>query len=438
MAHNFKKGIDWATDPTGATPLPGYIFVSKSGDDANPGTPDLPKKTINGALAEAASFNYVIIGTGVYKDEETGSATSGCKLIGDGVVLVKGSPGKKFASLRIHVESLIFEGYDYVYSHDTAAHVPTNSYIENCVLLGSKILANNGTIGAHYVKGCILVGTEMIYQSGASVINGIIDSVCYKCDITINSNIHNSSIVGCNINITTRAYENIKWHSYNNYFDTPITIDEITYSDLSDQIQALPAINTFSTGADPKFSDPEKYSFVVNTNSPLFGAGYDGTNIGRVKIGRVFTQTTDEIYNSEDNNFFEFDGLSQFKVSEGQTEGYLVTTPIDFGKLTYVGAIPLVGVPDFVSSVPTIAPNMMNPNALVFYMRWAGLNEDITTKNYYKFRFNEIPAFKRDLNGNIISTNGDDQFYQIDEAEENIVAKVVQLKIFITNNYVQS
>ena len=48
---NFRRGVDWATDPTGATLLANHCWVDGiEGDDTNSGlAPTLPFKTITQA-----------------------------------------------------------------------------------------------------------------------------------------------------------------------------------------------------------------------------------------------------------------------------------------------------------------------------------------------------------------------------------------------------
>ncbi|RNI22039.1 hypothetical protein [Rufibacter latericius] len=64
MAHNFIKGINTST---GAA-LASHYFVSESGSDANAGTPDLPKRTIEGAVAAIGSStgHTIVVSTGTY------------------------------------------------------------------------------------------------------------------------------------------------------------------------------------------------------------------------------------------------------------------------------------------------------------------------------------------------------------------------------------
>ena len=59
---NFRRGVDWAGDDTGATPLANNCFVDGlNGDDLNAGTPLAPFKTITQAKATFSNTYNIIL-----------------------------------------------------------------------------------------------------------------------------------------------------------------------------------------------------------------------------------------------------------------------------------------------------------------------------------------------------------------------------------------
>jgi len=84
--YNFKRGIDWVADPTGATVLPNHCFVDGiEGNDSNTGaTPAQALKTLTQAKALFASSYTIVVAPDRYVDQ-LGHPTNGetYKIIGD-------------------------------------------------------------------------------------------------------------------------------------------------------------------------------------------------------------------------------------------------------------------------------------------------------------------------------------------------------------------
>ncbi len=142
MPHNFKEGINWVTDPTGATALASNFFAAQGGDDTSgAGTPLSPWKTFTKTLTGSSSGRCVL-GSGIYI--EAGMLFSSQDVVGDGQVILQNPGGGSVLSTSGSLQypkykNIVFYGWEKLWNTQSATGRQTTQYLEDCVIIGGNV-----------------------------------------------------------------------------------------------------------------------------------------------------------------------------------------------------------------------------------------------------------------------------------------------------------
>ncbi|REE01101.1 hypothetical protein [Marinoscillum furvescens] len=405
---NWKEGIDWATDPTGATAKANHYFVAPWGDDGTgTGTAANPWQTIATAIASTSSTATIVIYTGVY--QETGLSAGTRNIIGDGSVMLLGAGsgiGLTIGGSNNYVKNIIFKNYDTGLRITNSAN---STYAEDCVFVNAGLLNQytftGGAFG--YIRGCILINS--VYTAGQATA---------RRDTTFDSIIINSPISGngthrgCYIDENSHLTMTVAGDpATNSNIRGSITIDGTSYTDLAAANAANPTYFSGCVDLDPKFNNAEGGDFSLAADSPHIGAGNAGNNIGGTTFGQSYfygSEWLDAIIDSDAN--------LTYNVSTGEIE-VAADTVVETGEfqesnLRYLPRLDLCGFPSLDNDA-IIA--LAGQDRLIYECAWSGL--DGIYGPWKRFRFGEIPSV--DTLGNY---NGEED-YRWGETEKIIMYK---------------
>jgi hypothetical protein len=257
MAHNFK--------------LTGELYVSKGGNDANPGTsPDLPKKTIAAAVAAAVAGNTIIIGTGQYAESNVGNITNKI-LRADGRVVVTGDGTNTFAQASAN-NSEYFRFYDITFTDfgNIVARIGgggTPSYLfSRCILLNCSF-SFDGYAGEINFQDTLFVDCGLIYFRGRNR--------SLERSISINSHFSHAGFDAgrvftiaasyCDSLSTSRSADGTTYpitHSFSNVNFRGRYRNET----IGDLVELAAGANNLK--AEPYFNNEFAYDFSLKKNSP--------------------------------------------------------------------------------------------------------------------------------------------------------------------------
>lgn len=423
MQHNFKEGIDWIADPTGATPLANHIFVSKSGNDTTgDGSPGNPYLTIAGTKKSDLDNYTVIVGAGFYNDIFGENSTISKNivsliLIADGNVVLNGaSQTSPFITL----------------SKGNPVFTIKNFTITNW----SKFIAQNGNRYTDVsIENCLTIDTEMeVLQFG---------TIYSKYSVHINSSFLKNTYYAAVRSFEKSIFINSRIESvldaFSCHFDSECsgnvsgTLTDYNNIEEGCSISFHVDANLNSISVNPLFKNVRAYDFSVFPESQLLGAGKNGENIGNVYLGASFSEQNLDFKSVIDNHTnLKFNSLGEIIIidPENTTTGIsgvevVELNIITFDFLRYIGKINLLGVTDFLNNVPDV-DNEANPNFLSLEMRWAMLDEDILSMPYYMFRWNMIPTVNFE-DGQVFKTNAEHGFDWNNQSK--IIAKQMQLRV---------
>lgn len=365
LLHNFKKGIDWVLDPTGATALANHIFISKSGSDAtgdgsNPATPYL---TPDAADVNGLSKKY-IVGTGEYNPV---GLIASIVIEGDGLVVFKDNgTNRLFASNSATATDIVIDGY----LNLMPAGSPRGNSLVNCVVMNTSITTTLlGNSSPNNCTNCKFINTTISYTDSKEsiydrclLINSTVSFSGVK-DFTVkNSHIDPSSEV-------TFTNTGVKTFSYNNNQGT---------------LNGVPDVSVGNINLPPLFNGtPSKLEFSVQKTSPLLGGGESGAIIGGVYYGFLQNEDSLQFGDSLDplgNTFFNSGELQ--KVIPANV-GVRESLQIDLGKIYSSPIITLAGITDFLNNVPYFE-SITNPSHLNIDVRYAGQNLVFTSYKPFK------------------------------------------------------
>lgn len=403
MANNFLKGLDPA-DPTGQTGLPGYCFISKSGNDANPGTPEQPFLT--NAPVDAGGFSNCIIGDGEYLF--TGiQSTVNCLYEGENpsTVILRGVTGQNFFGAsnqnRASLSSVTIEDQDImIFSNNSGIPCAfVNCRLINCTIntastnrsyvfidsefvdsqMTNTVVANNGRSVFRNSKAInSTVVLKEISPSNAGCINSVVD--------------FNSSLICLDAGSLLSS----------RFCDVQGTItDEFGVTrNLADTIATYPAAFADSFNDNPGFASVASLNFSITTNSPLFQNGENTSNIGNSKVGSAFLQGSailDDAVNANINVSYDATGQLILLPSAG-TEETIETDWIELDQVQNLGAILPSGVIEFGQYVPDTNNSLVNPNNLILEIN-TRIQEGIEA-GYKHFRWGLQPTVDNSGVGN--------------------------------------
>ena len=412
ITHNFKEGIDWVADPTGETPLPNHIFVSKSGNDTSgDGSPQTPYK----GVAKGCSIVgvRVVVGAGTYVISNIVGVSEG--LIGDGVVIFKQ------------------DGTNYGFQ-------ASNKMIENVQFIGFSQRAAWGSFNARVtLKGCLLFDCTAGYND-----NNYVSSINYINCVLINHT-HSVSSAGTTaitegcIVINSLGFINTSTGKFiNTYFDENTVVESSGSGDVRNNMINGTYINTSSgleenniIGGKPRFNNVSGFDFSVMSGSELIGTGVAGANIGGVSIGKGYFRGVSLLDVGIDANVnIAYNSLGEIELQGGSGTAEVFETGEEVAlELSVLGVINISGLTDLVNNTPDTNNALINPNQLILEINVAELDE--IWKGYKVYRWNEQPTQNTDG-----TPNGDSSYNWADN--NKVRWKKRKFRVTVRSNYNQA
>lgn len=373
--------------------LTGNIYVSKSGSDANPGTdPNNPKLTIASAVLAATTGQTIIVGSGLYQEDNITVGISK-EIIADGIVVMSGLAGQTcfIASDRARFVGLIFSGYTTNINTPNANSI-RQCVIEDCVFNGGNVIlrANGAGTLANAIRckfiNCQTVqgadrGTDFFEQKR------MIGCICIGCNI-----LDFVTLESCYVDATSTIS-----------LDATVTSQIINSNIRTSSISNATLVNVIDV--NPLFlGDPVDLEFTVSATSPMIAAGINAVNIGDVKIGSLQNEGSVEWgINPESAGNTAFGLNGELTLTSGSSSNR-DSDQIDLGTVRNSPFIRLNGLVDYLNNVPDTNNTLVNPNHLVFAAQWAG-EDGIFNGTWRLFRWNE--NLQLDING---ASNGETNF----------------------------
>ncbi len=329
MAHNFK--------------LEGNIYVSKDGNDANPGTKDSPKLTLSGGVAATGAGGTLVIGSGVYYDGFTRASNAGIVIIGDGTVILDGRSLYNISSsgssgiTTLWFRNVTIQNYLNI-SVSGATNAGALLYFSSCIIINCNPRCNGGTSNNYSGVSCantILINSSIAYVHG----NQSASFASYGSSIFINSVVSEyiTSLMNC-------------------YFDSTSLIDNIDnivagtafdFNNIQGRIRMLGGVysgqalsfaqhrvyyssyNANSMSVDPKFNDVQNLNFTLQADSPHILAASDyRTNIGGTEYAVYKSANSDEFTVDATVTDLTLLGDNSYSITNPATEGRIITGPI--------------------------------------------------------------------------------------------------------------
>lgn len=378
---NFRRGVDWATDPTGNTALPLNCFIdSINGVDTGNTTgdnPTTPLKTLTQAKTNFGSTYTVIAAPGRYTNEDTFNRV----VIGDSEdqdVIFVDELGVLSAINENNTENLVLIGY-------LSPVVFANRIIINCTFLDCP----NVQLSRFY--GCRVVNSAVNRISGSTCLL----RSCAFLNSPFSSTISTTTLInGCyfdensTFNLITGA-ANIEASHFENKITWDITGN--TYA-------------TSNTDGDPFINDADLLNFSFDPlNSPLFGRGYpDGfsnpRHMARYYIGNGFysglTSFDDKVAANANLSVVANELLN---VGTNDIE-FIETDEITLSSLQAIGVPQKVGIISYLSTVFGLNPSVGNLDR-VLEIRYADTDSGALS-TYQQYRFGEQATNNGDGTGN--------------------------------------
>ena len=381
---SFRRGVDWAGDDTGATPLANNCFVDGlNGDDLNAGTPLAPFKTITQAKATFSSTYNIILAPYRYVDEygTVGGNGDAYVIIGDSEdqdVIIVDSLGVRTGMQQNNCENVVLSGFL------QGIRLNSNARIINCTFLNC---AGSGIAKSY---GCRFINTPLSYTTSNN-------SALNSCALL------NSPLYSAGPFIIRGSY--VDEQSTLNFPGTSTPI--IQASHFENKITwDITGVNyaTSNTDGDPFINDADLLNFSFDPlNSPLFGRGYpDGfsnpRHMARYYIGNGFysglTSFDDKVAANANLSVVANELLN---VGTNDIE-FIETDEITLSSLQAIGVPQKVGIISYLSTVFGLNPSVGNLDR-VLEIRYADTDSGALS-TYQQYRFGEQATNNGDGTGN--------------------------------------
>ena len=387
--HNFRRGRDWAADPTGNTILPNHCFIDGlEGDDSNTGLdPNLPLKTLTQAKILHPTSVFKITAPWAYIDQ-LGSvgALETHVIIGDStdedVVFIDSQSNRGGLGVD-NCENVTLVNYLTGCSNVRAINCTfqdcSSLYINR--LIGCRLIncspsnAPSGGTGGHFCYSSAFINSPLtlLHPNPAVQIN--ILGCYFDGSSTLNNTTPNV------LNLTSCHFENkISWD-----------IASVNYG-------------ASNTDGDAFIFDSGLLNYTFDKAlSPLFGRGYpDGfsnpRHMARYYIGAGFysgTPSFDAKILANNNLNVLNDEIIVIGPNDSET---IETDEVVINNV--IGVPHKVGILNYTSTLFGLNPSSGQLER-VLELRWTNSdNEDINTKTYKKFRFGEQATVNSDGKGN--------------------------------------
>ena len=445
LNHNFLKGIDW-NDTTGGTSLGDTFFVSKAGSDANNGTKETTKLTIDGGANSggASSSSAIVVGSGIYperlslnRDYQGDISAEIVNPDGSGTPFQTNGRGT-FQNFKFNLWSTCFDqgATDRQLKVIDCEFAPCINYFRVGGGSGELQLLRN-----RYNKGRVTVEWSRFNTFGLCQNNIYVDTeVSHEgsTNITAADRIKNELHYRGSLTIDRRI---VIYMRYSLFFNCSITVVDggvpTTYANLQAAKDAGTLLGETwfpdCIEVDPMFKgNPNAYSYVVDNASPAIQAGEAGTNIGAVKRGIVINSSTS---GTLVNNQVEFEmgpNGNSLVTANGFSSGFFETDPIDLGRIYRELRFKRNGFSDYLQDVMTSdAQILTNPNPLSYGIEASDVDPDPSGEPILLSRY-DWPYWL---------SNGGQPTYDADFSLGLLEDNPVRYIIFywsISNNYIQS
>lgn len=361
MANNFR--------------LTGDYYVSKEGSDSNDGlTPETPLLTVQTALNKVTTgvTRRIIIGSGIYKESLSKSLSAGATMyvISDGYVVFEGigtdevllNPGSSGAN-NYYFIGIEFRNYSQINFAGTPVTV-NSFYFIKCIIKNNLLHSvNNGNYSLYFDSTIFINST---FKFAIASISRLFILSYDKC-IFINSsqeawelftggiNQYNHTTAFKNSYIDSNSLIRIKGDANPTtgvLSGNSTTVGNVINNNIQGKVVfpwtgAVSGINTWnvsisyaqakidyptyffnSMSADPKFNDPQRLNFTLQSSSPHIKAASDYTNIGSTEYAVYKSATSTEFTSGATISGLTLRGNNSYTITSSPTPGTLETAPI--------------------------------------------------------------------------------------------------------------
>lgn len=411
MAHNFLRGINWVSDPTGATPLNNHRFISHSGDPGNdPTDPDTPFDTPD----DINDSNTWIVGAGFYPTTNVAGAPN---VYGDYGVrpVLDGASTESITIYRPdHLELSNFDTLTvtnmldcFVHDCQNFTHIQDQSSEDN-VFMNIPNMNTTREVNRNAYFNCH-------WASFAHTVNRRLSDSYFHSD--------------CSIVITTAKA--LDGSIQNCIINCPVTVDATPYADIEAARTGEGDPNLFPgcTIDDVEFTgDPYKKQFTIAPTSPAYKTAVGNLNKGGFPIGVSQDKDTDEFGVSPDSNTnTEFSGDTLI-VTAPALSGNRVTAEIDLGQAVRSPILYLSAFLDYLNAIPDYDNTLTNSNLLTCRVDWAGRNQ-VYQSSFKTFRW-DYNMFYDSVNDKYPGEAGYSQAY-----ESILEVRYIKLEFTIRDDY---
>lgn len=373
---NFRRGIDWASDPLGSTVLPNHVFIDGiQGDDNNDGLmPSMPLKTLTRAKFLYPDTHTLICAPARYVDQYGGPDGEFYSVIGDSedqdVVMID-SLGNRNGIRNPYTENITLVGF-----------LSTCPFISRRIVNCTFVDCGGGIINRS--NGCRYINTPMSVLS--SVATGGVSaesSVFLNCPITHDSTILNTPIKGSFFDSnSTLNLINGGFDIQASHFENKLTWD-------------VPGNNyqTSNSDGDAFLQDIGLLNFSIDPiNSPLFGRGFpDGfvnpRHMAKFYVGNGFYSGISSFDTAISNNP-NLDVVSNEILNVGPNDiEFLETEEFSLSSIQTLGIPFKVGIISYLSTVIGSVAGTDSLNRII-EIKYSSNNND-PLGPYKKYRFGE-------------------------------------------------
>ena len=418
----------------------GDLYVDNqnpNASDGNAGTdPDFPKLTIKSAVL-AGTGNIIIVGDGIYPEQDIDFLSNPNTIIGDNMVIMEGDLSNDAFLVGVgsthEVNNIVLINYErtFVGSGQNSRSFKSN----NCTIINTSLVRYvTQNITPDYVfSNNHYINTSISFSTGTTGEDtGIENCVFENCTLEDMYNddflgIRNCAFKNCNIQIfdiemgakfTFCAFENCSF-----------VYDGSTYNSLTDIKSVIGGFaNCIETplGLNRILGENITLDKTVQGSSLLLGNGFNGTNIGGVRRGLQQWRNSSSIQNGTISNIV-FDG-NVWQVQGTNTTGLITSDVIDFGLTVKSPRLTLKGLVNYLDNVPYFNMLLIDPRKLNIECRYAQIGQDITVQTWKPFVLGERIL----LDSGGLST-GEDGFDWNDTVIQPM--KQIQLRITLRQDY---
>lgn len=418
----------------------GGIYVSKGGNDSNPGTnPDFPKLTIASAIAAASGISQIIIvGDGVW-DGFLGNVTNR-HIEADGMASFIGLSGQSLLSTTgaSIIHGFRITGYSNLISSASGGQ---EVRFENCII--ESIPASG--VGPNTPTGLTFSESTLIdcQFSGCGNQRFITDRMTTVNTGLFTRGIIKNSQLGTGINAYLGVDSDVLQTqlSHNNNIQCVINKGNfLNPRTLAEYQTAFPGSFPNCINIDPQYiGNPSRYTQLVNIGTQaapniVLTAGENGTPIAKFKTGKLLDANSPEVTTPIDSVRFSVQPTGEWTISNGN-DGYRVIQ-VDLGAIVQSGIrFVLNSFVDFTNDTPTEGNYSSTPNILHTLMEWR--DEDAGWGSISGgTAFDTYTAMRHNIELSIDSLNrgnGDEDFDA--STETKVTARYIRIAFKMIRNY---